>query len=58
MNFWFAIKESDNIASCIRQFQDFFIADGEGLPRTLVEKEAKFAEEILGLYSLPVSLSY
>ncbi|KAL0550296.1 hypothetical protein IC582_014804 [Cucumis melo] len=33
--------------------KDFFIADGEGLPRTLVEKEAKFAEEILGLYSLP-----
>ncbi|XP_022152739.1 uncharacterized protein LOC111020389 isoform X3 [Momordica charantia] len=33
--------------------KDFFVADGEGLPRTLVEKEAKFAEEILGLYSLP-----
>lgn len=58
MIFWFAIKDSDNIASCIRQFQDFFIADKEGLSRIFVEKEAEFAEEILGLYSLPVSLSY
>ncbi|XP_020539590.1 protein unc-13 homolog isoform X2 [Jatropha curcas] len=32
--------------------KDFFIADGEGLPRSLVEKEAKFAQRILGLFTL------
>lgn len=32
--------------------KDFFVADGEGLPRSVVEQEAKFPEEILDLYSL------
>ncbi|XP_010055606.2 protein unc-13 homolog isoform X2 [Eucalyptus grandis] len=32
--------------------KEFFIADGEGLPRSLVEKEAKFAAQILQLFSL------
>ncbi|KAH0910554.1 hypothetical protein HID58_033875, partial [Brassica napus] len=32
--------------------KEFFIADGEGLPRSLVEQEAKQAKEILDLYSL------
>lgn len=32
--------------------KDLFIADGEGLPRSLVEEEAKFAHQILSLYSL------
>eukprot|EP00257_Ricinus_communis_P027165 XP_025014579.1 protein unc-13 homolog isoform X3 [Ricinus communis] len=32
--------------------KDFFIADGEGLPRSLVEQEAKFAQQILGIFSL------
>ncbi|KAL5551787.1 hypothetical protein UlMin_001963 [Ulmus minor] len=32
--------------------KEFFIADGEGLPRSLVEQEAKFSEQILGLYSV------
>ncbi|XP_010529550.1 PREDICTED: uncharacterized protein LOC104806377 isoform X2 [Tarenaya hassleriana] len=32
--------------------KEFFIAEGEGLPRTLVEQEAKLAEQILDLYSL------
>ncbi|KAL8150447.1 hypothetical protein V2J09_020255 [Rumex salicifolius] len=31
--------------------KDFFIAEGEGLPRSLVEKEAKFAHEVLSLFS-------
>ncbi|WCJ26204.1 hypothetical protein M5689_008039 [Euphorbia peplus] len=31
---------------------DFFIADGEGLPRSVVDQEAKFAQQILGLFSL------
>ncbi|KAF8027381.1 hypothetical protein BT93_E0321 [Corymbia citriodora subsp. variegata] len=32
--------------------KEFFIADGEGLPRSLVEKEAQFAAQILQLFSL------
>ncbi|EFH50969.1 hypothetical protein ARALYDRAFT_327303 [Arabidopsis lyrata subsp. lyrata] len=32
--------------------KEFFIADGEGLPRSLVEQEAKQAKEILDLFSL------
>ncbi|XP_048131969.1 protein unc-13 homolog isoform X2 [Rhodamnia argentea] len=32
--------------------KEFFIADGEGLPRSLVEKEAEFAAQILQLFSL------
>ncbi|XP_050227666.1 protein unc-13 homolog isoform X2 [Mercurialis annua] len=32
--------------------KDFFVADGEGLPRSLVEKEARFAQQILGLFSI------
>ncbi|KAM1146114.1 hypothetical protein COP2_039170 [Malus domestica] len=31
--------------------KEFFVADGEGLPRSLVEQEAKLAEQILNLYS-------
>lgn len=34
--------------------KDLFIADGEGLPRSLVEEEAKFAHQLLSLYSLQV----
>ncbi|KAK0587106.1 hypothetical protein LWI29_017363 [Acer saccharum] len=32
--------------------KELFIANGEGLPRSLVEREAKLAEEILGLFHL------
>ncbi|XVF10658.1 hypothetical protein REPUB_Repub07fG0201300 [Reevesia pubescens] len=32
--------------------KEFFIADGEGLPRSLVEQEAKYAERILHMFSL------
>ncbi|KAJ0049443.1 hypothetical protein Pint_16079 [Pistacia integerrima] len=32
--------------------KDFFVASGEGLPRSVVEQEAKFAEEILSLFSV------
>ncbi|KAL5748684.1 hypothetical protein ACOSP7_025728 [Xanthoceras sorbifolium] len=32
--------------------KELFIANGEGLPRSLVEREAKFAEEILSLFHL------
>ncbi|KAL1834842.1 hypothetical protein ACET3Z_004493 [Daucus carota] len=36
----------------LNMLKDFFIADGEGLPRSLVENEAQFAHQILNLYSL------
>ncbi|XP_044485853.1 protein unc-13 homolog isoform X2 [Mangifera indica] len=32
--------------------KDFFVASGEGLPRSVVDQEAKFAEEILSLFSV------
>ncbi|KAL3331289.1 hypothetical protein AABB24_034886 [Solanum stoloniferum] len=32
--------------------KDLFVADGEGLPRSLVEEEARFAHQILSLFSL------
>ncbi|KAF3448508.1 hypothetical protein FNV43_RR09221 [Rhamnella rubrinervis] len=36
----------------LSMLKEFFVADGEGLPGSLVEQEAKVAEQILGLYSL------
>lgn len=36
----------------LTMLKEFFVADGEGLPYSLVEQEAKFAERILDLYSL------
>ncbi|XP_059444572.1 protein unc-13 homolog [Corylus avellana] len=36
----------------LNMLKEFFIADGEGLPRSLVEQEAKLAEQILSLYTL------
>ncbi|KAK9716523.1 hypothetical protein RND81_06G239200 [Saponaria officinalis] len=35
--------------------KDFFVADGEGLPRSTVERESKFANQILSLFSLQTS---
>ncbi|KAL0324333.1 UNVERIFIED_CONTAM: protein unc-13 [Sesamum calycinum] len=32
--------------------EDLFVADGEGLPRSLVEEQAKFYHQILNLFSL------
>lgn len=31
--------------------EDFFVADGEGLPRSTVEREAKFVHHVLSLFS-------
>ncbi|XP_050267137.1 protein unc-13 homolog isoform X2 [Quercus robur] len=36
----------------LNMLKEFFIADGEGLPRSLVEQEANFAEQILSLLVL------
>ncbi|XP_050150062.1 protein unc-13 homolog isoform X3 [Malus sylvestris] len=41
-----ALMEDD-----LTTLKEFFVADGEGLPRSLVEQEAKLAEQILNLYS-------
>ncbi|GAB4834351.1 hypothetical protein Ancab_032606 [Ancistrocladus abbreviatus] len=35
----------------LRMLKDFFVADGEGLPRCLIEQEAKFAHQVLSLFS-------
>lgn len=37
----------------LNMLKDLFVADGEGLPRSLVEEEAKFAHQVLTLFSLP-----
>lgn len=37
-------------------WQDFFIADGEGLPKGVVENAAASVQQILNLYSLDVRL--
>ncbi|XP_073055673.1 protein unc-13 homolog isoform X1 [Primulina eburnea] len=33
-------------------FEDLFVANGEGLPRSLIEEESKFVHQILSLFSL------
>ncbi|XP_057525392.1 protein unc-13 homolog isoform X2 [Amaranthus tricolor] len=39
----------------LRALQDFFVADGEGLPRSTVERDSKFAHQVLSLFSLQTS---
>lgn len=36
-------------------WQDFFIAEGDGLPKGVVENAASSVQQILNLYSLDVS---
>ncbi|KAF5800738.1 hypothetical protein HanXRQr2_Chr06g0240081 [Helianthus annuus] len=36
----------------LNMLKDLFVADGEGLPRSLVETESKFAHQVLSLFSL------
>ncbi|XWS49898.1 hypothetical protein CRYUN_Cryun12cG0042400 [Craigia yunnanensis] len=49
-----AFSDSDIILmeEDLMMLKEFFIADGEGLPRSLVEQEAKYAECILHMFSL------
>lgn len=35
--------------------KDFFVADGEGLPRSLVEREAKLGHQVISFFSLQTS---
>lgn len=39
-------------------FQELFVADGEGLPRSLVEEQARSYRQILSLFSLQVDDSH
>ncbi|CAH1415567.1 unnamed protein product [Lactuca virosa] len=49
-----AFSDSDIIMmeDDLNMLQDLFVADGEGLPRSLVEVESKLAHQILSLFSL------
>ncbi|KAL9177741.1 hypothetical protein ABFS82_01G078500 [Erythranthe guttata] len=49
-----AFSEFDiqKIEEDFHMLKDLFVADGEGLPRSLVEEEAKFCNKILSLFSL------
>ncbi|OMP09656.1 hypothetical protein COLO4_05255 [Corchorus olitorius] len=51
-----AFSDSDIILmeEDLMMLKEFFIAEGEGLPRSLVEQEAKFAERILHMFSLQI----
>ncbi|XP_021754133.1 uncharacterized protein LOC110719487 [Chenopodium quinoa] len=52
-----AFSDSDIILmeDDLRALQDFFVAEGEGLPRSTVERVAKFAHQVLSLFSLQTS---
>ncbi|XP_021735896.1 uncharacterized protein LOC110702487 isoform X2 [Chenopodium quinoa] len=52
-----AFSDSDIILmeDDLRALQDFFVAEGEGLPRSTVERAAKFAHQVLSLFSLQTS---
>ncbi|KAG6428684.1 hypothetical protein SASPL_112937 [Salvia splendens] len=49
-----AFSDSDTvlIEEDFNMLKELFIADGEGLPRSLVEEEAKFYRQVLSLFSL------
>ncbi|XP_057764080.1 protein unc-13 homolog isoform X2 [Salvia miltiorrhiza] len=49
-----AFSDSDTvlIEEDFNMLKELFIADGEGLPRSLVEEEAKFYRQVLGFFSL------
>ncbi|XP_048501094.1 protein unc-13 homolog isoform X2 [Beta vulgaris subsp. vulgaris] len=52
-----AFSESDMISmkDDLRALEDFFVADGEGLPRSMVLRETEFAHQVLGLFCLQTS---
>ncbi|KMT12138.1 hypothetical protein BVRB_5g100900 [Beta vulgaris subsp. vulgaris] len=52
-----AFSESDIISmkDDLRALEDFFVADGEGLPRSMVLRETEFAHQVLGLFCLQTS---
>ncbi|KAL1547598.1 protein unc-13 isoform X2 [Salvia divinorum] len=49
-----AFSDSDTVLTeeDFNMLKELFIADGEGLPRSLVEEEAKFYRQVLSLFSL------
>ncbi|KAL2544069.1 hypothetical protein Fot_13302 [Forsythia ovata] len=48
----FSDPDISMIEEDLKILKDLFVADGEGLPRYLVEEEAKFSHQILSLFSL------
>ncbi|KAL6986196.1 hypothetical protein U1Q18_019564 [Sarracenia purpurea var. burkii] len=48
----FSVSDVNMMEDDLNMLKDLFVADGEGLPRSLVEKEASFAHQVLNLFSL------
>ncbi|XP_047340889.1 protein unc-13 homolog isoform X1 [Impatiens glandulifera] len=48
----FSLSDITVMEDDLKILKDFFIADGEGLPRSLAEKEASFAHQVLNLFTL------
>ncbi|XAR70329.1 hypothetical protein NMG60_11027149 [Bertholletia excelsa] len=48
----FSVSDITLMEDDLNMLKDLFVADGEGLPRSLVEKEANFAHQVLNLFSL------
>ncbi|XP_028054967.1 protein unc-13 homolog isoform X2 [Camellia sinensis] len=48
----FSVSDITMMEDDLSMLKDLFVADGEGLPRSLVEKEASFAHQVLDLFSL------
>ncbi|OAE31545.1 hypothetical protein AXG93_3415s1050 [Marchantia polymorpha subsp. ruderalis] len=52
----FADTDSDMLEEDLSSLKEFFIADGDGLPRGVVENAAAPVQQILNLYSLETSI--
>ncbi|XP_052209822.1 protein unc-13 homolog isoform X2 [Diospyros lotus] len=48
----FSVSDISMMEDDLNMLKDLLVADGEGLPRSLVEKEASFAHQVLNLFSL------
>ncbi|XP_024401007.1 protein unc-13 homolog [Physcomitrium patens] len=51
----FTVSDASMLQEDLKSMKDLFIADGDGLPATQVEREAAFATEVVSLFSLPTS---
>lgn len=52
----FAPSDAEPLDEDLNVLKDFFIAEGDGLPRTVVENTAAPVQQILNLYSLETSI--
>ncbi|XAR70317.1 hypothetical protein NMG60_11027129 [Bertholletia excelsa] len=48
----FSVSDITLMEDDLNMLKDLFVADEEGLPHSLVEKEASFAHQVLNLFSL------